>query len=197
MVVGRLLTYWEGNFSGARLNFGGVYIQYHPYTQASDVLEEKSKSEGTEFYSASPLGGPKAEETLQTSEKTMRFLYCGPFLFKCVDGFHQGKNEGDMWGNLVLYEWAWALSNPCLSLIAIIADGDSSSCRKLLRFCPQLLPNSWRSIGSCWCSFWDNKWRHFLFPIFFRATLVFSPQKIYQKTDQNQSGPSLQDFRPK
>ena len=26
MVVGRLLSYWEGNFSGAMLNFGRVWI---------------------------------------------------------------------------------------------------------------------------------------------------------------------------
>ena len=150
MVVGRPLTYWE---RAVKLR-GGI----HPISSLYSgkwCSWRKSKSQGTEFYSASPLGGPKAEETLQTSENTMRFLHCGPFLFKCVDGFYQGKNEGDMWGNLVLYEWAWALSNPCLSLIAITADGDSSSCPKLLRFCPQqLLPNSWRSIGSCWCSFW-------------------------------------------
>jgi len=25
MMVGRLLSYWEGNFSGAMLNFGRVY----------------------------------------------------------------------------------------------------------------------------------------------------------------------------
>ena len=25
-MVGRLLSYWEGNFSGAMLNFGGVYL---------------------------------------------------------------------------------------------------------------------------------------------------------------------------
>ena len=33
MVVGRLLSYWEGNFSGAMLNFGGVYglVKRDPY----------------------------------------------------------------------------------------------------------------------------------------------------------------------
>ena len=28
MVVGRLLSYWEGNFSGAMLNFGRVYVRH-------------------------------------------------------------------------------------------------------------------------------------------------------------------------
>ena len=28
MVVGRLLSYWEGNFSGAMLNFGGIFSLY-------------------------------------------------------------------------------------------------------------------------------------------------------------------------
>ena len=30
MVVGRLLSYWEGNFSGAMLNFRRVGMQYYP-----------------------------------------------------------------------------------------------------------------------------------------------------------------------
>ena len=29
MVVVRLLSYWEGNFSGAMLNFGGAMVIYH------------------------------------------------------------------------------------------------------------------------------------------------------------------------
>ena len=31
MVVGRLLSYWEGDFSGAMLNFGRVYIHTHVF----------------------------------------------------------------------------------------------------------------------------------------------------------------------
>ena len=30
MVVGRLLSYWDGNFSGAKLNFGGVLLELWP-----------------------------------------------------------------------------------------------------------------------------------------------------------------------
>ena len=29
MAVGRLLSYWEGNFSGAMLNLGGVSLQWN------------------------------------------------------------------------------------------------------------------------------------------------------------------------
>ena len=30
MVVGGLFSYWEGNFSGAMLNFEGMFIVYYP-----------------------------------------------------------------------------------------------------------------------------------------------------------------------
>ena len=41
MVVGRLLSYWEGNFSGAMLNFGGgsiLFITYPPSFPESQKL---------------------------------------------------------------------------------------------------------------------------------------------------------------
>ena len=38
-MVGRLLSYWEGNFSGAMLNFGRVYIYHvHAYIVYIDIF---------------------------------------------------------------------------------------------------------------------------------------------------------------
>ncbi len=39
MVVGRLLSYWEGNFSGALLNFGGVPPSTNMKNQEEKVLK--------------------------------------------------------------------------------------------------------------------------------------------------------------
>ena len=45
MVVGRLLSYWEGNFSGAMLNFGGVNInKLHKTENESEILSDKLRS---------------------------------------------------------------------------------------------------------------------------------------------------------
>ena len=56
MVVGRRLSYWEGNFSGAMLNFRGVYfnlalICYSNNGRSSEVKDaETSSSTGTRTF---------------------------------------------------------------------------------------------------------------------------------------------------
>ncbi len=47
MVVGRLLSYWEGNFSGAMLNFGGVtpvanFICYQPDLEKRPAIAQQN-----------------------------------------------------------------------------------------------------------------------------------------------------------
>ncbi len=45
MVVGRLLSYWEGNFSGALLNFGGVtsyFFQLHIFNDIPKCIQRRS-----------------------------------------------------------------------------------------------------------------------------------------------------------
>ena len=44
MVVGRLRSYWEGNFSGAMLNFGGVVHQNLYLDEFKTLIENSTPS---------------------------------------------------------------------------------------------------------------------------------------------------------
>ncbi len=57
MVVGRLHSYWEGNFSGAMLNFGRVGIGFGFHASSAPVFNNSDRSGFRRLQSRSSAGG--------------------------------------------------------------------------------------------------------------------------------------------
>ena len=104
MVVGRLLSYWEGNFSGAMLNFGGytgirsTLLETNFQSERSDhdvffgksylpkvTLSINHKSSLNEHFRSSMLQGQSAGSFFFARIFSGACLSCQPFKFETMN----------------------------------------------------------------------------------------------------------------
>ena len=91
MLVGRLLSYWEGNFSGAMLNFGRVNVSFPPtWKRNHGTGSPDEKTKGLRLFGrSSDVGQSTAPKLMEMPTRNLQDI--------CT--VHKGHEETDQFKN--------------------------------------------------------------------------------------------------